>query len=159
MQKNDARSNRASQKTKTRPGRRRGFCLLRISGKIGWTEIINDILRPLRLWCLCLPGLRPEPFRSGKSLCITDDDPGVAGKGHEWKNHGRPWPCEREGPKLCLGGMKRSGSFSTVPLGCGARRLEIQTTTPALPLIPDSCTKKACGKQALDIGFRGPWQI
>ena len=36
-----------------------------ISGKIGWTEIINDILRPLRLWCLCLPGLRPEPFRFG----------------------------------------------------------------------------------------------
>ena len=75
------------------------------------------------------------PAASGTCLCIciTDGDPGVAGKGHEWKNHGRPWPCERAGPKLCLGGMKRSESFSTVPPGCGARRLEIQTSTPGLP--------------------------
>ena len=41
------------------------FGIFRISGKIGWTEIMNDILRPPRLWCLCLPGLRPEPFRFG----------------------------------------------------------------------------------------------
>ena len=79
---------------------------------------------------------RHMPIRSVKCLCINAGDQGVAGKGHEWKNHGRPWPCEREGPKLRLGGMKRSGSFYTVPPGCGARRLEIQTSPPTFGADP-----------------------
>ena len=34
-----------------------------------------------------------------QKLYSTNDDKGVAGRRYEWKNHGRPWPCEREGPK------------------------------------------------------------
>ena len=29
----------------------------------------------------------------------------------ESKTHGRPWPCEREGPARSVGGMERSGRF------------------------------------------------
>ena len=40
----------------------------------------------------------------------------------ESKTHGRPWPCEREGPARSVGGMKRSGRFLTDICETGGKR-------------------------------------